>query len=124
MVDFLVSAVDTIKNNMKNTERSIWFYDWLYPGLFFTAFIILMGGCFFSIKDELQWAEYKKSPTTIKSFDYVVMDGLDVTGRVNTIWREHRNILTDIIVKNTNGTVQLMNAININLLRKISVPEK
>lgn len=55
--------------------------------------------------------------------DLVVIDGLDVTGKVNEVyWGDPR--IVKILVKSTNGTVNVLENINVGVLRKLENPER
>lgn len=62
------------------------------------------------------------SPTTGDTFqigDTVVMDGMDVTGRVNAVYG---NGVVDLLVRSTNGTVSAIERVNSGLLKKVPAP--
>jgi hypothetical protein len=61
------------------------------------------------------------SPTAENTFqlgDTVIMDGMDITGRVNAVYGN----VVDLLVKNTNGTISTIERVNSALLKKAPAP--
>lgn len=69
-------------------------------------------------KQRLEHRGLTTAPTTGDTFqlgDTVIMDGMDITGKVNAVYG---NGVVDLLVKNTNGTVSVIERVNGALLKK------
>jgi len=67
---------------------------------------------------EKQRIEQRNSTHPTETFqlgDYVYMDGLSVTGRVNAVYSGN---FVDILVKNSDGTVKVIERVNGALLKR------
>ena len=56
--------------------------------------------------------------------DTVYMDGMDITGRVNTVYSPACAGVVDLLVKNSDGTVSVIKYVNSTLLNKVPTSEK
>lgn len=66
--------------------------------------------------------QIQASPLTIREGDTVYIDGMDITGRVNRVYRDNTVLL---LIKGTDGIpVMMKETINTALLRKIVPLEK